>query len=112
MNVDYSKSAPWELTTASDITIVGKDVEMADYDNPQGFVYGLAYYITAEDAKGNRRVCTSHHCDSQDEVDAIMHCLDGWSPEEDDWIVTTPHYGSESYGSNNYQENEHHYIFD
>jgi hypothetical protein len=46
---------PVNFFAATDIVIVGQNFEMADYDNPQGYLHGHASYVYAEDARGARR---------------------------------------------------------
>lgn len=38
----------------TDITIVGSDPEMADMDNPRGYIYGFAAYVVATNERGDR----------------------------------------------------------
>lgn len=40
---------------ASDVTIIGYNPEMADFDHPRGERFGYAAYVYAEDDLGNRR---------------------------------------------------------
>lgn len=52
---------------ATDIVVVGQDSEYADMSNPQGFIYGSAGKVIAEDEIGNRKYIVVK-TDRQDEV--------------------------------------------
>src|SRR4051812_5130372 len=38
-----------------DVVVVGVNPEMADYDNPEGNLFGVAYYVVATNEAGDRR---------------------------------------------------------
>lgn len=46
---------PTHFFAATDLVVIDRNPEMADYDNPRGDIVGHAAYVYAEDAAGNRR---------------------------------------------------------
>jgi hypothetical protein len=45
---------PVSFFAGSDVVVVGQHDEMADIENPRGYIYGFASYVIAEDEAGNR----------------------------------------------------------
>jgi hypothetical protein len=45
-----------EFTAYTDIVVIGQNPEMADYDNPQGHIYGFAAYVQAVSEQGDTRI--------------------------------------------------------
>lgn len=45
----------FQFFSATDVVVVGQDFEMADMSNPQGYIYGVAAKVVAEDKDGYRR---------------------------------------------------------
>ena len=45
-----------EFTAYTDIVVIGQNLEMADYVNPQGHVHGFAAYVQAVSECGNTRI--------------------------------------------------------
>jgi hypothetical protein len=52
----YTMFKPVDFLAQTDIVVVGRNPEMADYDNPRGDVHGFASYVRAADAAGNTRM--------------------------------------------------------
>jgi hypothetical protein len=98
---------PVNFFAATDIVIVGQNFEMADYDNPQGYLHGHASYVYAEDARGARRrlhVCTDYNeRDSIEPAECMVRALNarlatGSLPVAfDQWEEYHPAYGSKAY---------------
>lgn len=98
---------PVKFFAATDIVIVGQNFEMADYDNPQGYLHGHASYVYAEDARGVRRrlhVCTDYtERDSMEPAERMVRALNarlatGRLPVAfDQWEDYHPAYGSKAY---------------
>jgi hypothetical protein len=98
---------PVEFYTSTDIVIIGQNPEMADYDNPHGYLHGYASYVYAEDIRGVRRrlfVCTGPaERESLEPAEIMAQALNarlraGKLPVAfDRWEEYHPVYGSEAY---------------
>lgn len=97
------------FVAGTDIVVIGQNVEMADYDNPRGYVYGFAAYVQAVSPQGETRVLSLGAGNSEAamlaEADAQAAALNarlaaGKAPVGfDRWVEGRPVYGSEAYSA-------------
>lgn len=45
----------WSFSTRSDLVVVGRNMESADITNPQGYIFGLLWFVSASNAHGDTR---------------------------------------------------------
>lgn len=95
------------FTSGTDIVVIGQNPELADYDNPRGYIYGFAAYVQAISPRGDTRAITI--ATSNDERDVLAKAeaqaaalnarlAAGKLPVAfDRWVVGRPLYGSEAY---------------
>lgn len=91
----------------SDIVVVGQNSEMADYDNPKGYLYGFNACVEATDEAGYRwahrqtfTACTERDAHEAAEVLAVKvraHLAKGGKLKAPGWLETRPMYGSDAY---------------
>lgn len=53
------KFVPVDFLGSSDVVIIGSNPEMADYDNPQGHIYGFAPYVRIANEYGDTFVSSA-----------------------------------------------------
>lgn len=91
----------------ADIVVIGQNSEMADYDNPRGYLYGFRAYVFAEAPDGSRWVF-DRTCTRRSEFDALGRVATfvahvqrsiemGRKLDPEHWTETRPGYGSEAY---------------
>ena len=87
----------------SDIVVVGHDSESADMSNPNGELYGVAYYVVMIDEKGNR---WAHDYRFMNDEAAAIEFRDKVANtynkgivrlKYEHWLEVEPVYGSEAY---------------
>lgn len=103
MNFNLAK----DLSVTSDLCIIGRNPENADYINKQGYIYGTCAYVTVTCPLGYRWAHTwtskGHKEEEQIERAEILMArmqkvLDaGGSLNENYWHSVDPVYGSEAY---------------
>lgn len=85
------------------IAVVGRDPELADYDNPRGEIHRVLYSVMAQDETG-RRWRHNYASQRRDVVAALLYRIEAahaagnlptLSPSL--WAETDPEYGSEAY---------------
>jgi len=97
-----------EFDVFSDVVVIGRDPEMADYDNPRGEVYGFCSYVRAIDKYGDTRILrvATERFDSvaiakaekvAAALNARLHRLCKLPVGFDAWEVGRPVYGSQAY---------------
>jgi hypothetical protein len=99
------------FTAGTDIAVIDQNPEMADMDNPAGFIYGYTAFVYAEDEHGYRkRLCvgaTRFEEDILPKAKALASALTnrlnnlGKDPLNfEQWEDTFPAYGSAAYCAN------------
>ena len=99
---------PVSFFASSDVVVIDRDPEMADYSNPRGEIHGFASFVYAEDVHGNRRRLWVHSSRIEKEAMQLAESLAlslqvrlnslgklpvGW----DNWQDARPAYGSIAY---------------
>lgn len=97
------------FTAGTDIVVIGQNAEMADYDNPRGYIYGFSAYVQAVSPQGDTRVLTVATSNDEAEVlakaEAQAAALSarlaaGKAPVGfDRWVEGRPVYGSDAYSA-------------
>jgi len=104
-----------EFTAVTNVVVIGHDSEMADLDNPNGYIYGYTALVRAENAYGDtwsmhvatgrweKEILTKAHA----QADALNARLalgklpvgfgDGMTGGASRWSRTRPVYGSDAY---------------
>jgi len=88
------------FAAASDVVVVGQDGEFADYDNPQGYIYGLAHYVVASNTFGDTKVTGAKDEDAAVRLAAALtaRAASGRLPVGfDSWRSGRAVYGSDAY---------------
>ena len=88
----------WDVYAIEFTTVIGQNSEMADYDNPRGYIFDEVYRIQATNQVGDRMTLTSISFSDEDEAQRFANTLDEDSPNNGkDWEWGDPMYGSEAY---------------
>ena len=88
------------FSPASEIVVTGCNPEMADYGNPQGYTYGEAWRVVAENERGDRFYTTVESQEAAEELafKLTARAAAGAEPADfEDWQPDRPCYGSEAY---------------
>lgn len=98
---------PIKFFAATDLVVLDRDPEFANYDNPRGERVGYAAAVYAEDAEGRRRClvieCSYHEHAILEQARAQAQALEarlaqGRLPVAfDSWQAARPAYGTEAY---------------
>jgi hypothetical protein len=93
----------------ADIVVVGRDPEMADIDNPNGYRYGYSAYVVLEDQNGRRWIHSKKFVkrwedDAMAAAAPFLHAVQvhldaGGEIRFEFWTETDPAYGSIAYQS-------------
>jgi len=104
-----------EFTVVTNVVVIGHDNEMADLDNPNGYIYGYSAFVRAENLYGDTwsmHVATGRWekdvlAKAQAQADALTARLalgklpvgfgDGMTGGASRWSRTRPVYGSDAY---------------
>lgn len=66
---------PVDFGVRTDIVVIGTDPEAADYDNPNGHIFGFASYVMLSDEEGNTRLLHVATASEENEVTAPANKL-------------------------------------
>lgn len=92
--------AKWNIGVRGECVVVGRNSELADVSNPQGYIFDELYFVVAEDNDGYRRRLSGVSFEHLEEGERFALTLDEESPEADDWEPIDPRYGSSAYDAN------------
>ncbi len=85
---------------ASDIVVTGSNPEMAEYGNPQGYTYGEAWRVVAENDRGDRFYTPVESQEAAEQLASrlMARAAAGAEPADfEEWQPDRPCYGSEAY---------------
>ena len=89
------------ITTGFDVAVVGTDGERADYDNPQGHIFGNAWFVEMTNDHGRRwRRHVGVNCENQADLIAQSEratLAGGGKLDAGLYVETYPVYGSPCY---------------
>jgi hypothetical protein len=91
----------WQARIASELRVIGRNPEAADFDNPRGEIVSEVYFILLEDERGNRLRGSIVANEGSKLAAAIQRSLDkGYDPcKSEAFHPMDPAYGSEAYQS-------------
>ena len=90
---------PLQFYTREDIVVVGQDFEAADWDNPNGYLYGMQQYVMVSNEHGD-----TFELAVDSEAEQLAERLNaGWNNFKKlpvnfvEWRPSRPIYGSDAY---------------
>jgi len=92
---------------ASIVAIVGQNPEMADIENPRGYIYAVRWFVQGEAHDGSRANHTHIFADAADALRLAERIraavLAGKKLDSQRWVWVNPAYGSDAYIKGGYE---------